>query len=240
MTDAQTLLTMQELDLAIARAEEELSTLPELKALAQHRGALQRLKAEATRLMAVRKDVEIELEDLEEQLTACEQAVTETQEAAAQLTNYHEVQDFELRLSDLAKQLDKLAFAREAKQTELTEARGREDEVTARVSAFEQAVLNDAQRARRRATEIQSRLEADRKRRAQLAATLDATVLARYEQALTRHRGLAVEQLTGSVPSICRMTLTESSLSDLANGDAIAECPYCHRILIRDAAGEAS
>ena len=49
----------------------------------------------------------------------------------------------------------------------------------------------------------------------------------------------AVERLAGNVPSVCRVKLQPSSFHDLAHGDEITECPYCHRILITSEEGQA-
>ena len=68
--------------------------------------------------------------------------------------------------------------------------------------------------------------------RDELAARLPSGLLERYEAARRRFKGLAVERLRGNVPSVCRVSLQPSQFHDLAQGDEITECPYCHRILI--------
>lgn len=234
MTNAQTLLDLQELDIEIARAERELKELPELKELARKRAAHQKLKREATRLEAVCKDLSFELEDIATGFKRNEQAVNDTQAAPRDLGDYREVQRLEQRLSDLAKQLDKLTYSRDAKEAELAEARERADAFTAKLRVFERAMLKDAEQAKARATEIQDRIAEQRAQRDKLARSLGPELAERYEQALVEHKGLAVERLVGAVPSICRMTLTESSLNDLSRAGSITTCPYCHRILVRD------
>ena len=42
----------------------------------------------------------------------------------------------------------------------------------------------------------------------------------------------------GNVPSVCRVKLQPSLFHDLAHGDEITECPYCHRILITSEEGQ--
>ena len=64
--------------------------------------------------------------------------------------------------------------------------------------------------------------------------TLDEDTLARYDAAAKRFGGLAVEKLEGNVPSVCRVKLQPSLFSDLKHAGSIAECPYCHRLLVTE------
>ena len=74
--------------------------------------------------------------------------------------------------------------------------------------------------------------------RDQVAASLSGALLERYEAARKRFKGLCVERLHGNVPSVCRVKLQPSSFHDLAQGEEITECPYCHRILITSEEGQ--
>lgn len=232
MTTAETLLALQELDLSLTRQEKELKELPELKELARKRAAHQKLTSEHANLMGHRKDLEFELEDIDDELAQTERAVTEAQAGAAPDASYRAVQDLELKLSDLAKQLDKLRYNRTAKERELSEAQGRETYLADYLAKFEKAMLADAERARTRATEIQQDLEKGRTKRERLIQSLDPAMRDTYERALKRHHGLAVERLVGTTPSLCRTALTESALDGVMRAHNITECPTCHRILI--------
>ena len=55
-----------------------------------------------------------------------------------------------------------------------------------------------------------------------------------YAVASKQFRGLGVEELEGSTPSLCRMALTEASLNEVKRTKGVTTCPYCHRILIVD------
>ena len=54
------------------------------------------------------------------------------------------------------------------------------------------------------------------------------------DAAAKRFGGLAVEKLEGNVPSVCRVKLQPSLFSDLKHAGSIAECPYCHRLLVTE------
>ena len=64
MSAGATLLKLQQIDLELARNKSELANMPELKELASKRKTYVKLKAEMTKLYAQRKDLDIELDDL--------------------------------------------------------------------------------------------------------------------------------------------------------------------------------
>lgn len=67
-------------------------------------------------------------------------------------------------------------------------------------------------------------------------ADISEDVLAAYGRATKRFGGLAVERLTGNMPSICRVKLQQGIYGELMRGPIITECPYCHRMLVREGA----
>ena len=232
MGEGQKLLKLQETDLELVRHRSELADLPEIKALAQKRKSLAAAKEELRRVTGRRKDLETYLGELDEEESLCLKDIEAAQEHAASVKDYADVQDLEYELSQLAKELDKIAFERNDYQTELAQVSEREAKGTSFIARLEKAILADAQAARDHAAGIQADIERCEGLRQKLMTELPEGLEDRYERASERHKGLAVERLAGSIPSICRMTLTESSMNDLKGAGAITECPYCHRILI--------
>ena len=234
MTDAQILLELQELDLALERGKKTLADLPELRELAQKRAAYRKLISQRDHIKGVCCDLEAEIADLEDDQVKTEDEVTLAQEDAQRLKDYREVQKLEIELSDLAKKLDKIAFTLTDKKRELAGITEKAEKLNAYVDKFEKSLLADAQKTKAVATELQTKIDEQARRRDHLAASLGADMLAAYEESRRTHKGIAVETLAGSVPSACRMALTEASVEDLSRKDAIATCPYCGRILIQD------
>lgn len=227
------LLALQELDLGLARAQKELAEMPSLRELAKKRKSYSRLKAEATRLMAQRKDAETDLADLDAEERACHEGVAAAQSRPLDAGDYRQVQALEDELSGYAKRLDKVAYARSDAQKALAEAREREQRLSEYIARFEASIITDAKSAREQATDIQGRIDTARAKRAHLLSGLPSDAAAAYQQASERFHGLGVESLSGNVPSVCRTTLQPASLDTLRRADEVAECPYCHRILVR-------
>lgn len=236
MNPGQALLEVQKLDLMISRTDSELLAMPELKEIARKRQTLKRLKAEARSLMLKRNDLEIDIDDLGIDRQNTETDVERAQ-AEAQDADHRRVADLEMRLSQLAKKLDKIEHAVQAKQRDLDDVNEKRAKLDDYISRFEASIIADADAARSKAEGIRAEAAKARRRREKLAGEVDVELLGAYEDIVDSFGGLAVEELKGTVPSICRTALSEASMSDIARMGAIAYCPNCHRILIRDGVG---
>ena len=237
MSAGSSLLKLQQIDLELARTKNELANMPELKELASKRKTYTKLKAELTKLYAQRKDLDIELDDLETSEVQTRQAVTAAQNRVIDRSDYHEVQDLENELGILAKRLDKIAFTRKDVEKAHKEAVAKEQKAQVIIAKFEDGVKADAVAARAKATDLQTKIADAEKERTALAATLPTEVLTDYERLLKRFGGLAVETIKGNIPTICHTALQASSMSDLHHEGEITHCPYCHRILVLENQG---
>lgn len=238
MSTGSILLKLQQVDLSLERDRTELASMPEIAELAKKRRAYQKLKADATKLYAQRKDLETYLSELDQEESDCHEDIAIAQRKA-NTSDYREVQQLEVELSALAKKLEKIAFDRTGYEKQLTELVSKQEYLDGYIAKFEASIVADTKAARAKASEIQTRIDSQTQTRTSLIARLSDDVAQRYESALKRFRGLAVERLEGNVPSVCRTSLQESSMSDLAHENGICECPYCHRILVLDADEEA-
>ena len=109
--EATALLKLQEIDLALMRAEAQLRAMPQAEKLARVAKAKKKLSSELTRVIGTRKDIEIDIEDIQEQHERYER---DRAEAKATIndsnTTYKEIQALDAKLSSIAKQLEKLEF----------------------------------------------------------------------------------------------------------------------------------
>ena len=186
--------------------------MPELKELASKRKTYVKLKSEMTKLYAQRKDLDIELDDLNTTEIQTNNAIEAAKKRHVDGSDYREVQDLENELATLAKRLDKIEHTRK-------------DVVIAH--------KEDTKAARDKAADLQAQIDSATKERTALAATLPADVLTDYERLLKQFRGLAVETIQGNIPTVCHTALQASSMSDLNHdGSEITHCPYCHRLLV--------
>lgn len=235
MSNGANLLTLQEIDLQLQRLRHDLNELPELKTLARLRKGLAAAKDEMLKVTGQRKDLETDLQDLEQEEAYYRAEVDRAQQDAGGSSDYREVQNLEIELSNLAKALDKVAFDQKDRMAKLDQVLAREKQGTTQIGRIEAAILKSAAAAREAARDIQAEIEVAEAKRTRLYGALEDGLRARYDAARERFGGLAVEQLVRETPSLCRTKLTESQLDEALHSGAITTCPYCHRILIVDA-----
>lgn len=232
MSAGSSLLKLQQIDLELSRAKGELANMPELKELASKRKTYLKLKGEMTKIYAQRKDLDIELDDLNTSELQTNTAMAAAKARAVDASDREEILDLENELGILAKRLDKIAFTRKDVEIAHKNALEKEERAKQIIANFEEGVKADTKAARAKATDLQKQIDDATRERTALAATLPQDVLIDYERLLKQFRGLAVETIKGNVPSLCHTTLQASSMSDLKRQGEITHCPYCHRILI--------
>lgn len=239
MTVADTLVRLQEVDLELLKHASTLSAMPQRKRLATIELAARKVATELKGIVGQRKDAETDISDAEVALAHYREKTAEVQAAADAGEHTHrEIRDFEQQLTSLAKRIEKSEYTLRPlrEKLERLERAERNARATAERLEAERAATESA------LTEGSSSLRAEIVRlsheRDELAGRLEPELLERYEAARKRFKGLAVERLRGNVPSICRVKLQPSSFHDLAQGEEIAECPYCHRMLITSEEGQ--
>ena len=114
--------------------------MPELKELASKRKTYVKLKSEMTKLYAQRKDLDIELDDLNTTEIQTNNAIEAAKKRHVDGSDYREVQDLENELATLAKRLDKIEHTRKDVVVAHKEALDREARAQAIIAKFEEGV----------------------------------------------------------------------------------------------------
>lgn len=239
MTVADTLVRLQEVDLELLKHASTLSAMPQRKRLQTIELAARKVSSELKGIVGQRKDAETEVADAEEALAHYREKTVEVQAAADAGEHTHrEIRDFEQQLTSLAKRIEKSEYTLRPLRERLERLERAERNARATAERLEgERTATEAALAEASST-LRSDIVRLSRERDELAGRLEPTLLERYETARKRFKGLAVERLRGNVPSVCRVKLQPSSFHDLAQGDEITECPYCHRILITSEEGQ--
>lgn len=233
MSDSTTLLELQEIDLSLLKHASALSAMPQGKRLKTIELAARKVRSELTSIVGQRKDVEMEIAEKTAALEHYREKTAEVQALAETGEHTHrEVRDIEQQLTSLAKHIEKAEYTLVplSERLERLERAERNAELTERRLADERAATEAA--LAEGSSELRAEIVSLSKRRDEAAGSLPPALLERYEAARKRFKGLAVEVLHGNVPSVCRVKLQPSQFHDLSRGPEIAECPYCHRVLI--------
>ena len=235
MKETEALLRLQEIDLALLRDKRTLANMPQTKKLQAVAAARKKLASELSKIVGLRKDAEMDLDDNEASTKRLKEIVGEVQDKYnSESIGYRELADLESQLTDLAKRIEKLEFkhkslAERADKVRGAErnARGIDDKLKAEGAALTAALREQAADIERDMRELTAERE-------QVVTQISDDVLERYAEATRRFDGLAVETVRASQPSICRVTIPPSSFGDIRRGPSITECPYCHRMLVTD------
>ena len=232
MSESVNLMQLQNIDLKLLKLTSNLASLPQAQKIKNAQLAKKKIASQLKQVLGVKKDVEIDISDLNEQRAHYVLKTEEVSAAVETATNHRAIRDFDQQLSSLAKNIEKCDFklAEKAKELEKCKkayqaAQDLQVKLMRECESLSESLEIDS-------TALQAEIIELSKSREELAVQISAETLERYEVARKRFKGLAVEHLVGNVPSVCRVKLQPSSFYDLQHGTEIAECPYCHRMLI--------
>lgn len=233
MSDASSLVRLQEVDLQLIRLRKTLSAMPQQEKLRAIGLAKKKLAGQLKQIVGQRKDVEMELADNEADHEAI---LDQTSEVRSQVTErvqgYRQIQDLEAQLTSLAKRQEKLEFTHidiVERLERLQKAERNARDLAEKLIAEEQAQTESYER---NSADLQAKVRVLEQERAALVNTLPDDVVATYDASVKRFGGLAVETLSSNVPSTCRVKLQPAIFQNLQRGPRITECPYCHRMLV--------
>lgn len=235
MKETDALVRLQEIDLSLMRGKRTLANMPQTKKIHAVAAARKKLAGELSKLIGLRKDAEMDLEENESNHSQLEEVVEEIQEKYGSGTlTYREVADLESQLTSLAKRLEKLEFKHGNLVARLDKVRAAENNARTLDQRLQDEGAAQEQALKEHTADIRSEMAALSAERETVCESITPEVLAKYDAAANRFSGLAVETIRGNQPSICRVTIPPSSFGDIRRGPSIAECPYCHRILVTD------
>jgi predicted nucleic acid-binding Zn-ribbon protein len=235
MTEAQALVRLQEIDLDMLRLASTLAAMPQQKKMQAIARARRKVQSEQTKIFAQRKDLETYVSENQEDL---EHYRARTEEVKAEVASgshgYRQIQDYEAHLTGLAKKVEKLEHTRAQLDEDLEKVKRAESNAKLTLERLDEEEAAQKKSFETDSAQIRSKIVQLDVERKSVAAQISAKHMSDYEAARKRFKGLAVEKLVGNVPSVCRVKLQPASFHDLTHGDDVAECPYCHRILIVD------
>ena len=140
MSVGSTLLELQEIDLTLMRDKEQLQNLPEIAELARRRKLYIKLKGDVTKYFAQRKDVEIDLQELDSREQALHDGI-EKARREVDMDDYRQVQQLEITLSDFAKKLDRVEFERTEARQKLSTIQANEATLKQNLKKIEDAIV---------------------------------------------------------------------------------------------------
>lgn len=232
MSQGATLLNLQDIDLEILRAQKFLSELPEREQLVKARAAAKEVTKKRTVIVGQKKDIEIEIEDIENERVEVNRKVAEISSELDGNTDHRLITQLNRDLSGQAKRLEKLAFNQDKLMEKLERYETLEkqaDETLARLKDAEERLIAAMQS---KGSQKQEELERLMQEREDEVSRLDEELLERYEDVRARKNGIGVARLKNERCSACGMQFQEGGLARLLKGPEISTCPNCHRMIV--------
>jgi predicted nucleic acid-binding Zn-ribbon protein len=230
---ATRLLELGETDLEIARLTKELDELPVKTELLRLRHKLKELDALREKADAFVAAAEREIKRLEDEIAQIDAHIAAAKaQASSAGSNHKEIQN-------LLREADALGRQKDKKETELVDAMERAEagetkrsEIDALITKAREKEARLVEEYRAAGGELKRRIAQAEARRASLASSLDAALLARYEAVRDAKHGIGVGRFDEGRCSVCRIDLPADKAQALQSGGPIGECPNCHRILV--------
>jgi predicted nucleic acid-binding Zn-ribbon protein len=233
--NATALLTLQDIDSALAAVANRRPRLPELVA---HRAATAALAEHRSRIAAAQARIDAAQTAIEAAEHSSADITTKRTRLEAQLKTViapREAEALMHQIATLNAQRDELD---EQELTALDEQAAGDDErvaLTATLSELE-ATAAATEAELQRATAALDEEEADlRGRRPDALSALTASEIAAYDRARQHFDGVAVARLEGHRCHGCHLDLSpaEMDVVKAVGADAMPECPQCGRYLVR-------
>ena len=229
-TLGQRLYRLQSLDIELAehlsRLRETQSGLGETREVLDARAAQEKTARELTQQRTRLKDLEFELQRLNEKITA----------AAARLYGGQVSNPKELH--GLEQDHDYLKRARNKQEDDVLKAMTQVEEcekeaagAASRRTAVESRWGAEQDRLTRQAELLQAKVTALKRDRAGLAGPLDVSARAMYEELMQKKAGRAIALLVGQTCGGCRVTLASGKAQVARRGQELVTCTNCGRIL---------
>ena len=232
MSKAQDLLDLQALDRTLDQLNKRLAevkaALHETNELINARRAAQQAEQATAHDRATRKDLELAVAAVESKIKQDEQRLY-----SGLVKNPKELVDLQNEVAALKRQktslddrlLEAMLTLEESEET-LQHAKAECDRIEAEWRASQSNLLTE-----------QAQLEADLAQQSAAVAgarvKLTATDLTLYDQLRRRKGGLAVVELEDGVCNGCGIEVTANVLRQLNQGDPVARCGNCERIVVR-------
>ncbi len=229
LPDLESLIQLQELDLAAERLRRRIADLPAVQAalderLTQLSGAVAGVKERMAVSQAARREIEKDLAAVQARLSKYKDQLMEVK------TNkeYHAVQTEISAAEQLVRQQeDRLLDRMEEAESHAAELKAAE----AALKTGQADVARDRQQLDLERTSAESTLDRTTAERTQLASRLSPHALSLFESVSRHRKGVALSQAREGHCTQCHVRLRPQVYNEIRRNDSLIQCESCSRIL---------
>ena len=232
MSQAEDLLTLQEVDTVLDRLNRRLSEikaeLHETDELIAARSARQAAEEKVSHQRAARKDLELADSSLETRIQQAEQRLY-----SGVVRNPKELLDLQNDISSLKRQKNTLDDQLFAAMVALEESEAHWQSCTATLTRIETEWHANQGGLATELDQVEQELAQKNVEQAEARAPISAANLTLYDQLRRRKGGLVVVEILGQLCDGCKVRVPAHVMQQLGQPAGLARCPNCDRILVR-------
>ncbi len=232
MTQAASLLKLQDLDLEILRSNKRLQELPEKHEILAVRAKIRDVTELHRKADLLVHKLNHDLKAHQDEIAMLTDKIEVEQAKVAATTDHRTAQSITREMDGLRRRQDKL----EMESLQLME---RIDKAGVQIAKIDDALAQLADKDAALVTQykkvggqLQVDIAALESERVEVAASLIVDTLDRYEKSRESKGGVGVGKLEHDQCSACRMTLPTERVRELEAGPDIGMCPQCRRLIV--------
>ncbi len=232
MSEASSLLNLQEIDLDILRSTKQVEEIPQGAEILKVKAHAKDLNKRLNKAVGMRKDLEMEISELDTARKETSAEVERVSESEEDTTDHRRVTERNRELSNLAKKLEKIDFEQNRLYEQLEKVESAESQIEDALKKLADLEAALVEEYRSVATDLKERLSDLATERAEEASRIGEVLLDIYEERRKLYGGVGVGRLEAGACTACRAAFEEGKLIRFRNGPAYTDCPSCKRILV--------
>jgi uncharacterized protein len=229
MTD---LLELQQVELQILRDRKAIDQIPQAEQIKEVRSRLKELSKKTTKIVGLLKDARIEVEDNDGRRLTLSARVEEVTREGDSTDDHRRAQDYKAELDRLAKRLEKVDFNQKKAKAELERLEGLYRQARDIKNALEEKEAALVEEFKQAAGDVKAELEQLVARRETLEQSIPADMLKQYRDSCAKHNHVGICKLEGNSCTGCRVELQQAQIEAIMQGDSLATCPVCGRMMV--------
>lgn len=230
--DPANLLALQEADIEILKARTRLKELPEKEQILAVRTKIKEVSALLAKAAELTRRLEADLKARQDEQAMITDKLSAEQTKVMQTSDHRQITALTREMDGLKRRADKLEMESMQLLERIEKATAQRRTIEGHLSKLteQDAVLVAAYQAA--GARINTEVTALMAERARLAASVDASLLSRYESVRESKGGVAVGRLDGTSCTACRMDLPSERVRELRDGPDVGVCPQCRRLIV--------
>ena len=228
-----TLLSLQETDLELLRAQKKLDELPQRKMILALREKKAAIETKRAQVAEMKKDIDLSislLNDEDERLVLKQDAIqVKINDAKG---DYRSIESFTRELGGVGKRRNTLESEKaplDEKLSQIQQILNQATDAYNKLLNQETEVVASFKQEGGALTNQVARLQAEHEKAIKV---LGSPLAETYEKILKRQGGIAVARLAGNLCSVCRSELEEGKLLKVKGEAPLSECPFCKRLMV--------